>query len=55
MLLSFLANEIASDAKFATGSSDLGIKTPKFATSSILVKSPTNWVWHHNVGIGIMQ
>ncbi|UZT98210.1 HNH endonuclease [Chryseobacterium fluminis] len=50
-----LANAIASDAKFAAGISDLGIKIPTSATGNILGKSPTNWVWHHDIGEGVMQ
>ena len=25
------------------------------AVSNILGQSPTNWVWHHDVGVGVMQ
>jgi len=28
---------------------------PRSATGSIIGKSPTNLVWHHNVNKGIMQ
>ncbi|PTT43695.1 hypothetical protein DBR28_00170 [Chryseobacterium sp. HMWF028] len=50
-----LANALASDPKFAASISDLGIKIPTSASGSILGKSPKNWVWHHDVGTGIMQ
>ncbi|MDF2934038.1 MAG: hypothetical protein K0R36_3369, partial [Chryseobacterium sp.] len=35
--------------------SELGIVVPKSASGSIIGKSPTNWVWHHDVGEGVMQ
>ncbi|WP_175608862.1 DUF6443 domain-containing protein [Chryseobacterium gambrini] len=50
-----LANAMISDAKFAAGMSELGITIPRSATGNILGKSPTNWVWHHDIGEGIMQ
>ncbi len=50
-----LANAMASDATFAKSITDLGIVIPKSSTGSILGKSPANWVWHHDVGTGIMQ
>lgn len=28
---------------------------PKSPTGAILGKSPANWVWHHDVGAGVMQ
>ncbi|WP_295230293.1 DUF6443 domain-containing protein [uncultured Chryseobacterium sp.] len=50
-----LATAMASDAQFATGISNLGIKIPTSATGNILGKSPKNWVWHHNLDEGVMQ
>ncbi|MDR2275819.1 MAG: DUF6443 domain-containing protein [Sphingobacterium sp.] len=50
-----LSNAMKSDARFAAGISDLGITIPKSATGNILGKSPANWVWHHDVGQGVMQ
>ena len=50
-----LANAMESDAKFATGISDLGIKIPRSGKGTIRGVSPENWVWHHNVEDGVMQ
>ncbi len=50
-----LSNAMASDAAFANSMSKLGISIPRSSTGSILGKSPTNWVWHHDVGAGVMQ
>lgn len=47
-----LNTAMANDSRLA---SDLGIVIPKSPSGSILGKSPTNWVWHHDVGEGIMQ
>ena len=47
-----LNTTMANDSRLA---SDLGIVIPKSPSGSILGKSPTNWVWHHDVGEGIMQ
>jgi len=46
---------MASDATFANSMSELGISIPRSSTGSILGKSPANWVWHHDVGVGVMQ
>ncbi|MGJ1323034.1 HNH endonuclease [Sphingobacterium faecium] len=50
-----LSNAIASDAAFANSMSKLGISIPRSSTGNILGKSPVNWVWHHDVGAGVMQ
>jgi RHS repeat-associated protein len=50
-----LSNAMASDAAFANSMSKLGISIPRSSTGSILGKSPANWVWHHDVGAGVMQ
>ena len=46
---------MATDARFASSMSQLGITIPRSSTGSILGKSPTDWVWHHDVGTGVMQ
>lgn len=33
----------------------LGISVPRSSAGSIIGKSPTNWVWHHDVKTGVMQ
>jgi hypothetical protein len=33
----------------------LGIVVPKSTSGKIIGKSPTDWVWHHNVRRGVMQ
>ncbi|MDR7212727.1 HNH endonuclease [Flavobacterium piscis] len=43
------------DGAFANSMSKLGISIPRSSTGSILGKSPANWVWHHDVGAGVMQ
>lgn len=50
-----LSATIASDARFASSISDLGIAIPKSPAGSIVGKSPANWVWHHDVEVGVMQ
>lgn len=50
-----LSNAIATDATFANSMSELGVSIPRSATGNILGKSPSNWVWHHNVNAGVMQ
>ena len=50
-----LSNAMASDAAFSGSMSKLGISIPRSATGNILGKSPANWVWHHDVGAGVMQ
>jgi hypothetical protein len=50
-----LSNAMASDAAFANSMSSLGITVPRSATGTIIGKSPANWVWHHDVGTGVMQ
>lgn len=50
-----LSNSMASDAVFSQSMSNLGISVPRSATGNILGKSPANWVWHHDVGVGVMQ
>ncbi|UTX50274.1 DUF6443 domain-containing protein [Chryseobacterium sp. MA9] len=34
---------------------ELGIVIPRSASGSIIGKSPTNWVWHHDIEKGLMQ
>lgn len=46
---------MASDAAFSSSMSKLGISIPRSSTGSILGKSPTNWVWHHDINTGVMQ
>lgn len=46
---------IKVDSVLANTISNLGINIPHSATGTILGKSPTNWVWHHAVGTGVMQ
>ena len=36
-------------------SSNSAFGNPESPAGSILGKSPTNWVWHHDVGAGVMQ
>ncbi|MBX2916854.1 MAG: HNH endonuclease [Cyclobacteriaceae bacterium] len=50
-----LNTAMASDAIFAKSMSRLGVSIPHSSTGSILGKSPANWVWHHDVGAGVMQ
>ncbi|UQB70582.1 HNH endonuclease [Epilithonimonas zeae] len=50
-----LAETMAADAKFAESMSELGVTIPRSSAGSILGKSPTNWVWHHDIGSGMMQ
>jgi hypothetical protein len=33
----------------------LGISVPKSASGKIIGKSPTGWVWHHDVKRGVMH
>jgi len=44
-----------SDAVFANSMSTLDISIPRSSTGAILGKSPTGWVWHHDIGAGVMQ
>lgn len=46
---------ISADARFASSMSELGITIPRSPAGSILGKSPANWVWHHDIGVGVMQ
>lgn len=50
-----LSATIATDTRFASTMSELGITIPKSSAGSILGKSPANWVWHHDVSTGVMQ
>ncbi|AZA93480.1 Uncharacterised protein [Chryseobacterium nakagawai] len=50
-----LSDAMKSDARFAEGITDLGITIPKSVTGNIGGTSPKNWVWHHDVGQGVMQ
>jgi len=50
-----LSEAMASDASFGSSISKLGIDIPRSSTGSILGKSPTGWVWHHNMEAGVMQ
>lgn len=44
------------DAAFAEGIKKLGIVVPRSPVKGIIEgRSPTNWVWHHDTGAGIMQ
>ncbi|WP_164466274.1 DUF6443 domain-containing protein [Chryseobacterium carnipullorum] len=49
------ANTALEAGMSAEAMSELGIVVPKSSTGTILGKSPTNWVWHHDVGEGVMQ
>jgi RHS repeat-associated protein len=53
----FKEANIALDAGMQTNPllGKLGISIPRSASGSIIGKSPTNWVWHHNVDRGVMQ
>ena len=46
---------IQADPIFASSIQELGITIPRSATGSILGKSPVNWVWHHDIKVGVMQ
>ena len=46
---------MAMDAQFYSMISELGIVIPRSPAGSALGKSPLNWVWHHDIGAGIMQ
>jgi len=35
--------------------SELGITVPKSSIGAIIGKSPTDWVWHHDIENGVMQ
>jgi hypothetical protein len=50
-----LNTAIETDATLASSMSELGVSVPRSASGSILGKSPANWVWHHDVGEGVMQ
>ena len=50
-----LSAAMGADARFAAGISELGINIPRSSAGSILGKSPANWVWHHDIGAGVMQ
>lgn len=50
-----LSATMATDARFASSMSQLGINIPRSSAGSILGKSPTNWVWHHDINAGVMQ
>jgi len=50
-----LDDMINSDPIFASGISKLGIQIPRSHTGNILGRSPSNWVWHHDINKGIMQ
>lgn len=50
-----LSSAMISDATFANSMSRLGISIPRSSTGAILGKSPAGWVWHHDVGAGVMQ
>ncbi|MDM1407273.1 MULTISPECIES: HNH endonuclease [unclassified Myroides] len=50
-----LNNTMASDAAFAGSISKMGISIPRSSTGNILGQSPRNWVWHHDIGSGVLQ
>lgn len=50
-----LSATMAGDARFASAMSDLGVAIPRSSTGSILGKLLANWVWHHDIGAGVMQ
>jgi hypothetical protein len=51
-----LSNAMASDADFANSMSKLGISIPYASRGRIILgNSPANWVWHHDVGAGVIQ
>ena len=50
-----LSAAMASNARFASDITKLGIKIPTSSSGSILGKSPANWVWHHDINPGMMQ
>jgi len=50
-----LSATMATDARFASSMSQLGITIQRSSAGSIVAKSPTNWVWHHNTNAGVMQ
>jgi DNase/tRNase domain of colicin-like bacteriocin len=53
----FQEANVALDAAFKTNPmlEQLGISVPRSAAGKIIGKSPTNWVWHHNINRGVMQ
>lgn len=46
---------MASDTSFLSSMYDFGVSVPSSPTENILGKSPTDWVWHHDIGNGVMQ
>lgn len=50
-----LSSTMTSDAAFANSMSKLGISIPRSSTGSILGRSPSGWVWHHDINAGVMQ
>lgn len=50
-----LAEAMASDVRFATSMTELGIKIPYGVRGGIKGKSPSGWVWHNSVEPGVMQ
>ena len=50
-----LSATMVADARFASSMSRLGVSIPRSPAGSILGRSPANWVWHHDVGKGVMQ
>ncbi|MBN8643115.1 MAG: HNH endonuclease [Flavobacteriales bacterium] len=50
-----LSTTMEANSSFASSMSKLGVSVPRSATGTILGKSPTNWVWHHDIGSGVMQ
>lgn len=50
-----LSEASSSNPGLANQFSNLGINVPLTKAGSIAPKSPMNWVWHHDVNIGILQ
>jgi hypothetical protein len=50
-----LSNAIKSDPAFGRMMSNLGVVVPTSNAGTIIGKSPANYVWHHDINIGIMQ
>lgn len=50
-----LSETMASDATFSNSMSELKIIIPRSSSGNISGKSPKDWVWHHDIGPGVMQ
>ncbi len=53
----FKEANISLDAAMRTNPalSELGISVPRSPAGGIIGKSPSGWVWHHNIETGVMQ